>query len=102
MAGNWYRRDGDDLLLNVRVQARASRSEILDVRDARLRLRTTAAPADGKANKAVIRLLADYLGVSPSRICLVRGTAQRDKQLRVRGPVTIAVSGVPDDVSNGL
>jgi uncharacterized protein (TIGR00251 family) len=88
-AGSWYRHVGDDLLIQVRVQPRASRNEILSARDGRLRLRTTAAPADGKANKAVIKLLADFLGVAPSRISLVRGMAQRDKQLRVRGPVAI-------------
>jgi uncharacterized protein (TIGR00251 family) len=102
VAGDWLRRDGDDLLLHVRVQPRASRNEILDVRDARLRLRTTAPPADGKANKAVIKLLADYLDVAPSRISLIRGTRQRDKQLRVRGPVAIATGSVPDDIANGL
>jgi uncharacterized protein (TIGR00251 family) len=88
-AGSWYRRDGDDLLVQVRVQPRTSSNEILSPRDGRLRLRTTASPVDGKANKAVIKLLADFLGVAPSRISLVRGTTQRDKQLRVRGPVAI-------------
>lgn len=100
--GGWLRRDGDDLILRVRVQPRASRNEILDVRDARLRVRTTAPPADGKANKAVIKLLSDYLGIAPSKISLDRGMTQRDKQLRIRGPVTIDAAGVPDGVANGL
>lgn len=102
IAPGWIRRDGDDLLLYVRVQPRASRDEIIDVRDARLRLRTTAAPTDGKANKAVIRLLADYLGVAPSTISLVRGKARRDKQLRVRGPVSALPAHVHDEAANGL
>jgi uncharacterized protein (TIGR00251 family) len=101
-AGDWYRHVSDDLLIRVRVQPRASRNEILGVRDGRLRLRTTAPPADGKANKAVIRLLADFLDVAPSRISLVRGTTHRDKQLRVLGPVEIAICDVHDDVANGL
>jgi uncharacterized protein (TIGR00251 family) len=101
-AGDWYRHVSDDLLIHVRVQPRASRNEILGVRDGRLRLRTTAPPADGKASKAVIRLLADFLDVAPSRISLVRGTTHRDKQLRVLGPVEIAICDVHDDVANGL
>jgi len=86
---NWMRQDGDDLVLSVRVQPRASNNEILDVRDGRLRLRTTAAPADGKANQAVIKLIAAYLQIAPSRISVLRGKTQRNKQLRVAGPVNL-------------
>jgi len=39
----------------------------------------TAAPEGGKANRAVIALLADALSVPPSSISLVRGAASRDK-----------------------
>ena len=102
LTSGWCRLDGDDLLLSVRVQARASRNEILGVHDARLRLKTTAPPIDGKANKAAIRLLADFLGVAPSRISVVRGSTRRDKQLRVRDAVGIEASGVPGDATNSL
>jgi len=44
---------GKDLLLSVRVQPRASRDEIIGIVDDRLQIKTTAAPTDGKANKAV-------------------------------------------------
>jgi uncharacterized protein len=44
-------------------------------------IRVTCVPEDGKANKAVTRLLAKALRVAPSR--LVRGTAGRDKVFRV-------------------
>jgi uncharacterized protein (TIGR00251 family) len=101
-AGGWFRRDGNDLLLFVRVQARASRNEILDVRDARLRLKTTAAPVDGKANKAVVRMLARHLGIAPSRISLVRGSTARDKELRVHDAGDIAIADAPGGAANGL
>ena len=82
-------RDGERLLVAVRVQPRASRNAIEGVRDGRLRIRTTASPTDGKANEAVIRLLADYLGVPPSRIRLVRGMTHRNKLFVVEGPVEL-------------
>jgi uncharacterized protein YggU (UPF0235/DUF167 family) len=47
-------------------------------------VRTTAAPADGKANKAVAKLLAKYLGVAASRIELLRGQTHRNKQFFVK------------------
>lgn len=81
------RRDGDDYILNVRVTPRASRNDVSETRDGRLHIRTSAAPADGKANRAVTRLLAAHLGVAPSRLELLRGHGHRDKQFRVRGPL---------------
>jgi len=82
-------RRGKDLLLRVRVQPRASRNEILGVDNGRLRIRTTATPADGDANKKVVRLLADYLCVPPSRVSLIRGQKHRNKQFLVNGPVRV-------------
>jgi uncharacterized protein (TIGR00251 family) len=96
------RQDGDGLVLSVRVQPRASKNEILDVRDGHLRVRTTAPPDDGKANRAVIRLIAKYLRVAPSRITLLRGNTRRNKQLRVTGPVALPPAAVPGDATNGL
>jgi uncharacterized protein (TIGR00251 family) len=96
------RRVGDEIAMSVRVQARASSNEILEVRNGRLLVRTTAAPADGKANKAVIRLLAAFLGVAPSRIRLVRGKTQRNKELRISGPVDLPPGIAPGRGANGL
>ena len=48
-----------------------------------LRVRVRAAPADGAANKALIRTLAAELGVAPSRLEIVAGTASRSKRVAV-------------------
>jgi uncharacterized protein len=70
-------------LLHVRVQPRARRNEVVGWRGDALRVRVTAPPADGEANRAVTDLLAGALGVAASRIVLVRGAASRDKLFRV-------------------
>ena len=70
--------------MTVRATPRAKRSEAKGVRNGALQVRTTAPPTDGKANKAVIDLLAKLLGVAPSRISLLRGHARRDKQFLVK------------------
>lgn len=95
-------RVGDELALAVRVQPRASSNEVLDVRNGRLLIRTTAAPADGKANKAVVRLLASYLGIAPSRIRVSRGKTQRNKTLRISGPVAWPRAIAHELEANGL
>ena len=101
-AGSCVRQLGDELVLSIRVQPRARRDEVLDVRNGRLLVRTTAAPADGKANKAVISLLASFLGIAPSRIRLVRGKSHRDKQLRIAGPLELPLAIAPGHRANGL
>ena len=70
-------------LLRVRVQPRARSNEVLGWQGDTLRVRVTAPPAHGEANRAVTDLLAEALGVAASRIALVRGAASRDKLFRV-------------------
>jgi uncharacterized protein len=66
----------------VRVTPNASREQVtLD--GARFVIRVTCAPEDGKANKAVTKLLAKALGVPPTRLTLLRGEKGRDKMFRV-------------------
>jgi len=61
-----------------------SRSDCVDGEHAgRLVVRTTAPPLDGRANDAVCRIVAAYLGVSPRNVTIVSGHRSRDKRLRV-------------------
>ena len=50
-----------------------------------LQARVTAPPVDGKANRALCRLVAKRAGVAPSRVSVVRGEKSRDKLVRVEG-----------------
>ena len=52
------RRDGRDLVLEVRVQPRASRSEFAGLHGDRVRVRLQAPPVDGRANAALVEFLA--------------------------------------------
>ena len=52
-------------------------------REGVLHLRVTAPPEGGKANAAVVALVAKSLRVSPSSVSIVKGFASRDKVLRV-------------------
>jgi len=67
---------------DLRVTPRAGRESLRRDGD-RIAVRVTAAPADGRANDAVIMLLARALGVAKSRLTLVRGAASRDKLVRL-------------------
>ncbi len=72
-------------VLRLRVQPRASRDEIVGWQEGALRLRVTAPPVEGEANRAVAALLARVLGVAPSRIRVVRGERGREKLVEIIG-----------------
>jgi uncharacterized protein (TIGR00251 family) len=69
----------------VRLQTRASRDELVELRDGVLRARVTSPPVDGRANQALCRLIARKAGVAPSRVTIVRGERSREKLIRVDG-----------------
>ena len=65
--------------VNIRVMPRAKLNKIDPQPDGTIRVHTTAAPADGDANAAVIKLLARHFDVPKSSIRIIRGTTSRDK-----------------------
>ena len=67
------------------VVPRASADRVGPYADGVLRVRVVRPPADGEANRSVLRLVADALGVPPSRLWLVAGARGRRKRLRVDG-----------------
>ncbi len=71
--------------LSVRLRPRGGRDALEGWRDGVLQARVAVPPVDGKANRALCRLVAGELGVAPSRVTLVRGERGREKVLRVLG-----------------
>jgi uncharacterized protein (TIGR00251 family) len=69
----------------VRLTARAGKDSLEGVRDGILHARVSAPPVDGKANRALCRLMAKRVGVAPSRVRIARGEKSRDKLVRVEG-----------------
>jgi uncharacterized protein (TIGR00251 family) len=71
--------------LAVRLQPRATRDEVVGERDGRVVVRVTAPPVDGKANAALVALIAKRAGVAKSHVSVVKGQTSRDKVVRVEG-----------------
>ncbi len=67
----------------VRVQPRSSRDRVEGYLDGMLKVRVTAPPADGNANTALTKLLAEFLEVPRSGIKIVRGVTSRNKMVEV-------------------
>lgn len=83
---DWFRWDGERLILSLRVQPKSSKAGIEDVRDGRLRIRLNAPPVDGAANKALVELLADVFGVPKSKVALLSGETGREKRVAIDSP----------------
>ena len=71
--------------IEVRLQPRAPRDEIVGQRGGRLVVRVTAPPVDDRANVALCRLIAKRAGVARSRVRVVTGLRSRDKVVEISG-----------------
>jgi uncharacterized protein len=71
--------------LSVKVVPRASRDEVVGWSGGVLRLRVSAPPQDGRANAAVVALLAAALGVRKSAVTISAGHASAHKRVAIEG-----------------
>jgi hypothetical protein len=69
----------------VRVTPKAAQNAVLRKRD-EIKVLVTTVPEGGKASADVVALLSRALGVSPSRLTLLRGATSRDKVFLVTAP----------------
>ncbi len=72
-------------MLLVHVRPGASRSGLTGLHAGRLCARVRARPVEGAANRALLQMLAQVLGVPPSALSVEGGAAGRDKRVLVRG-----------------
>jgi hypothetical protein len=86
---DFYHWQAEDLVLELRLQPRASRCEFAGRYGERLKIRLTAPPADGKANKQLREFLGVSFSVAPSRISIVSGESGRNKRVKIKGPSSI-------------
>jgi uncharacterized protein (TIGR00251 family) len=69
----------------VRVQPRASRTEVAGRHGDAVKIRVAAPPVEGAANKELIAFLAKRLGLSKSALEVVKGAQGRDKLIEIEG-----------------
>lgn len=71
--------------IRIRVQPRSRREGTGGVRGGALVVRVAAPPVEGRANAAVVQVLAGVLGVAPSAVAIAQGAASADKRVLVSG-----------------
>ncbi len=69
--------------IKVKVKPGASKNEIKQIEVDYFEIRTTVIPEKGKANEKVLELLSEYLKIPKSRIKLVKGEKNKEKEFEV-------------------
>ena len=83
---NWYRIATDGrITLTLHIQPGAKKTEVGGLHGDALKIRLAAPPVDGKANEALIKFVADTLGLPKSAVTIKSGQTSRRKALEVIG-----------------
>jgi uncharacterized protein (TIGR00251 family) len=96
----FLRRGPSGVLVELRVQPRARRVA-LHVADGALKVQVTAAPEDGKANAAVIALLAETWRLPKSSFDVIKGQSVRAKTVQVAGNPSVIIERVTQWLQQG-
>ena len=70
---------------SVLIQSQSSKNEVTGIHNDALKIRLTATPAEGIANKSFVRFFAKWLGMSASKINIVKGLSSKNKTIEVNG-----------------
>jgi uncharacterized protein len=90
---DWFRLAADGrITLTLHIQPGAKKTEFAGLHGDALKIRLAAPPVDGKANEALVRFVADTLGLAKSSVQLKSGQTSRRKVLEVQGSNTEAVN----------
>lgn len=79
----WLETDGDAVILCLHVQPGAKKTEVVGVHGDALKIRLAAPPVDGKANRCLLKFIAQQLGIGKSSMVLISGSTARSKRVRV-------------------
>lgn len=71
------------VVVEVVLQPRASRNELAGVQGGRLKIKVTAPPVEGMANKKLCEFLADLMGIGKQRVQVIAGQQARTKRVRI-------------------
>lgn len=80
--------------LAIKVVPGSSRDRVAGRYGDAVKVQVSAPPEDGKANRAVLKVLSAFLGVRPEQLAIARGHGQPRKVVEVRGLDQAAVDAL--------
>jgi uncharacterized protein (TIGR00251 family) len=82
-----HRTTKDGIIIEVKVDPRSSRREIVGVIGSALKVKLTSPPVEGAANEELIAVLAEHFGIRKRDIRIIRGASSRLKIVALKGVV---------------
>jgi len=89
----YLKQEGNDLLLRLVLQPKASRDAFVGLLGDELKVAITAPPIDGQANKHLIKFLSKQFKVAKGAIIVEKGALNRHKRVRIKSP-----NNMPDNI----
>lgn len=80
-----YSKVKDGIIIEVKIDPRSSRNEIVSVMDQTIRIKLTAPPVGGAANELLIRMLAERFNISKRDVIIMKGESSRHKLIKLKG-----------------
>jgi uncharacterized protein (TIGR00251 family) len=85
MSATLFTTEDQRVCFEVRVQPRASKTEVAGEYGSAIKIRLQAPPVDGRANEALIAFLAETLGIAARAVEIVSGHTGRTKRIAIEG-----------------
>jgi len=76
-------KDKEGIILTVTVRPRARQQKIEKINTNEYKVSVLSPPIRGKANQEVVKLLASYFNLSPSKVKIIKGEKSRQKLIRL-------------------
>lgn len=80
----YIRKAEGGITVSIKVQPNASKKRVVGKHADQIKIAVTVAPERGKANKAVIKVLSQWLDVNISDIQIISGETSRDKKVFIK------------------
>jgi len=96
-----HEKDGA-IVFKIHVQPKASRNQVAGLHGDALKIRLTAPPVDGKANKALCRFLAECLDLAASDVEIVSGHTAKAKTIAVQPGGKALTGPQAEDLKNRI
>lgn len=92
---DWYRvAGGGRITLTLHIQPGAKKTEFAGLHGDALKIRLAAPPVDGKANDALVKFIAETLGLARSAVLMKSGQTSRRKVLEVTGAAPSSIAAL--------
>ena len=88
---NWLHTGSSGITLTLHIQPGAKKTEFAGLHGDALKIRLAAPPVDGKANEALVKFVAETLGIARSEVTIKSGHTSRRKVVEIDDPTRLEV-----------